>query len=110
MRKGEGRIEVFAVREDILRLLRRGFDTATIHAKLSAEGRITVRQRQFYNLVRKYVHPLLISVRRALGHAPKPTSPKPNSNPTTGPAAAAPERDHFPVPLQWDPTRKPDWD
>ncbi|WP_162786644.1 TraK family protein [Hyphomonas sp. CACIAM 19H1] len=113
MRKGEGKIEVFAVREDILRLLRQGFDIAAIHTKLSAESRLTVRQRQFYNLVRKYVQPLLRDEARPIRTVLTGSGQASQSAPAPAPhpihSTGSSEATGFPSPLTWDPGRKANW-
>lgn len=113
MRKGDGKIEIFACRDDVLSLLRQGYGVSRIHAELSASGKVTAKKSQFYELVRKFVFPLL---REPEFH------PRSRSSSRIGPRLASekavptpvstPDRDEaaFPVALAWDPGRKIKWE
>jgi len=53
MRKGDGRVQVLALREEIFSHLKRGVSVKRTHEILSEAGKLSVSWRQFYRLVSK---------------------------------------------------------
>lgn len=106
MRRGEGKIEVIACRDEILDLLRKGYPVARIREILLDAGKISSSRQQFERWVNRLVRPL---VEIAVGRPSLSAKTNIQGVQSSAPSTSSP--DQFPQPFKWNPGhRVADWE
>lgn len=109
MRWGDGKLEVTALRGEILALLGQGYTVKRIHEELVAAGKIQIRQRAFYDHVNTLrSEAAREKAGRSAPHADARPAPLPISSRSSDTTAPTAPPDGLPPRVTYDPQASPD--